>query len=187
MKLELREALDFAYKCFVALGLILPVISLITSGLDFLVSGIDFLDIEAPDTPEGGDVFNLSSFLIGMVVTGAFGLWLNTLVHPLIALAISAALGIGAYLVFYRLVVKPLKANRADAANIREFSHKIGLVTVTIPVDGTGEVEVDSRIGKISYMARANTSDFETEQIPKGTKVLIVGCDKGNLIVTRYF
>lgn len=186
MKLELREALDFAYKCFVALGLILPVISLITSGLDFLISGID-LDIEAPDTPEGGDVFNLSSFLIGMVVTGAFGLWLNTLVHPLIALAISAALGIGTYLAFYRIVVKPLKANRADAAKIRDFNHKIGVVTVAIPVNGTGEVEVDSRIGKISYMARANTSDFETEQIPKGTKVLIVGSDKGNLIVTRYF
>lgn len=185
--MELREQLEFAYKCFIAVGIIIPAISLVVSGLDALIPSIDLFDFDSDGVTDSSSIFNISCLMMSLVVVGALGLCLDNYLNPIVSLIISFIFGVIAYGLTLKFIVLPLKSNKADAETIHDFKHKVGTVTVTIPVNGTGEIEVDSKIGKISYQAKANTSDFETEPIPKGTKVLVTGSDTGYLIVTRFF
>jgi hypothetical protein len=57
---------------------------------------------------------------------------------------------------------------------------RIGTVITTIPVDGFGEVMIDSTSGRIAKPA----SSFDGDLIQSGTKVLIVQVENGVLQVT---
>lgn len=181
--MDLHSTLEFIYKCFIAIGLIIPALSLILSGIDII--GLDDVDLNMEGT-DGADAFNVSCLMLGMVVTGAFGIWLDDILTTMQALLVSLGIGTIAYVALLKLVITPLKNSRAKANIIRDFKGKIGKVTVTIPADGTGEVEVESRIGRISYMAKANHSDFMKEDIHAGANVMVVDIDRETLIVTKY-
>lgn len=181
--MDLHSTLEFIYKCFIAIGLIIPALSLILSGIDII--GLDDVDLNM-EGADGADAFNVSCLMLGMVVTGAFGIWLDDVLTTMQALLASLGIGTIAYVALLKLVITPLKNSRAKANIIRDFKGKIGKVIVTIPADGTGEVEVESRIGRISYMAKVNHSDFMKEDIPAGANVMVVDIDKQTLIVTKY-
>lgn len=92
--MDLHSTLEFIYKCFIAIGLIIPALSLILSGIDII--GLDDVDLNMEGT-EGADAFNVSCLMLGMVVTGAFGIWLDDILTTIQALLVSLGIGTIAY------------------------------------------------------------------------------------------
>lgn len=182
-----REGIENVYGVMILVGLILPTLSLLLGQVDLMLPDAG-LDLDGDGLFDGHLSFNLSSFLLACTVLGAMGLLLNNYVSLLLSFVISAICGFIFYKCFCKFIVAPLKKNEAQAENIRYFKNQIGVVKTQIKSGATGEVVLDGRIGKITYFAKLNTTDFsEEETIKPGTKVLVTDVDDNVLIVTRYF
>lgn len=76
------------------------------------------------------------------------------------------------------------------APSTREFIGKIGIVASRISYDTLGEVILDSRIGRVNYLAKLSTPEFYMQNKPieanEGDKVVVVDAyDSGVLIVEK--
>lgn len=180
--LFVREKLDFLYSCFLVLGILVPVITLLAGGVG---DALDF-DLDADAGPDIPLPINLTCVFCGLAVTGLTGKRLNGGTAPLPALALALACGIAAYAVLYRFVIRPLKRNDAAALRLEDMVGASGVVTTAIPYRGIGEARFQDKLGSpISYTVRYNDTDFQREAVPAGSRVSVVGVEGTVLVVCR--
>jgi membrane protein implicated in regulation of membrane protease activity len=99
----------------------------------------------------------------------------------LIILGISVALALIIVTLINVFVLVPLSsAEESLVYKESDLRGRIGTVITAIPVDGYGEVMIDSTSGRIAKPAIS----FEGEPIPNGTRVLVVQVENGVLQVT---
>lgn len=179
--------LNTIYLIFILAGIIVPLFSLFLGGLDSLAPEID-LDLDG-DGNLGVVPFNFNCLLFALVVAGAVGRLCNHFLPPLFGVVIAAACGAGAYLAIYKLLIVPLKRHNAKAMQAGDALFRHVKVITRIPVDGTGEVQLEDAAGsKITYLARYVYADFEQRApIETGAEVKVLDAEDNTLIVGRIF
>jgi membrane protein implicated in regulation of membrane protease activity len=177
------QTLNTIYLVFIVLGIALPVISLVFGGLDTLLSGFDL------DAGEGVLPFNFDSALFSLVVVGSIGRLCNTALPWPLGLAIAVACGVGAYFLFYKFLIKPLKKNDPRAMSTQDALFQEVQVCTRIPVGEMGEVRLlDSTGSKITYLCRYEFADFEPiAPVEVGTTVKVLDIEDKVLVVGRIF
>jgi membrane protein implicated in regulation of membrane protease activity len=101
--------------------------------------------------------------------------------HYLLILGISAVAAFIVVALINVFVLVPLSsAEESLVYKESDLRGRIGTVITTIPVDGFGEVIIESTSGRIAKPA----SSFDGDLIPNGTKVLIVQVENGVLQVS---
>ncbi|MHA0855649.1 protease [Paenibacillus sp. CMAA1364] len=137
--------------------------------LDFM--SVDFLKpmvITSAITVFGGSGILLSRY-------SDLGSMTNMLLSILIAVFISV-------LVFY-LYVKPMEnSENSTGYSIQDLIGRIGVVTITLPTLGYGEVMLKVGAGNVLHIA----SSLEKVEIPAGIRVVIVKIVDGVLQVTQF-
>jgi membrane protein implicated in regulation of membrane protease activity len=101
--------------------------------------------------------------------------------HYLLILGISAVMAFVVVALLNVFVLVPMSsAEESLVYKESDLQGRVGTVITAIPVDGFGEVIIDSTSGKIAKPA----SSFDGGMIPNGTSVLIVQVKNGVLEVT---
>jgi membrane protein implicated in regulation of membrane protease activity len=101
--------------------------------------------------------------------------------HYLLILGISSVAALIVVTLLNVFVLVPLSgAEESLVYKESDLRGRIGTVITTIPVDGYGEVMIDSTSGRIAKPA----SSFDGDTIPSGTNVLVVQVENGVLQVT---
>ncbi|MEH7075833.1 NfeD family protein [Neobacillus drentensis] len=102
-------------------------------------------------------------------------------IHYLLILGISAVAAFIVVALLNVFVLVPLSsAEESLVYKESDLQGRIGTVITSIPVDGYGEVMIDSTSGRIAKPA----SSFDKDSIPSGAKVLVVQVKNGVLEVT---
>ena len=115
---------------------------------------------------------NLMSLSLTAVVFGAVGRLLLGKLHPALCVILSLQLGVLAGVLLSLFVIKPLKQNRAYAANVRALRGRIAEVKLEVRSDFTGTIRTVSATGSlVTYDARPVEG---VARIPAGQKVRIV-------------
>lgn len=185
--MECVNVLHLLYGIMIAVGLVVPLFSLVLGGVDMLVGDVD-IDLDgdgaAPLLP-----FNFNCLLFSLVVIGSIGELCTHYINPWLGLAISIACGAAAYALIYKFLILPLKRNNPKAMKAEDTLFQQVQVITKIPVDGTGEVLLQDASGsKISYLAKYVYADFEQRKpIETGTMVKVVDTEGNLLIVGRIF
>jgi membrane protein implicated in regulation of membrane protease activity len=132
---------------------------------------------------DGFDFLNPVLIFAFVTILSASGYLFERLssLHYLIIFGISA---VAAFIVVAMLnvfVLVPLSsAEESLVYKESDLQGRIGTVITTIPVDGYGEVMIESTSGRIAKPA----SSFDGDPIPNGTSVLVVQVKNGVLEVT---
>jgi membrane protein implicated in regulation of membrane protease activity len=139
--------------------------------LDSLFPHHDFLQpmvVCGAATSFGGAGILLSRLTsLGIVATAALSF--------VVALIVSVA-------VFF-LYVKPMKeAENSTGFSIQDLIGKIGVVIVTVPATGCGEVMIRIGAGNTNQIA----ASFDKKEIKSGTRVVVAEVRDGVLYVFRY-
>ncbi|WHY76762.1 NfeD family protein [Neobacillus sp. WH10] len=101
--------------------------------------------------------------------------------HYLLILAISAVIAFIVVTLLNVFVLVPLSsAEESLVYKESDLRGRIGTVITSIPADGYGEVLIESTSGRIAKPA----SSFDGDQIPNGSRVLVVQVKNGVLEVT---
>lgn len=101
--------------------------------------------------------------------------------HYLLILGISTVVAFIVVTLLNVFVLIPLSsAEESLVYKESDLQGRIGTVITAIPVDGFGEVMIDSTSGRIAKPA----SSFDGDMIPNGTNVLVVQVKNGVLEVT---
>nr|WP_275577005.1 NfeD family protein [Thalassobacillus pellis] len=96
---------------------------------------------------------------------------------------VSIIAGIGAYMMIYHYLVIPMsKAESSTAISVQDLEGKIGEVITTIPLDGMGEVFIESTSGSRSESAKS----FEEKTIKQGSRVVVVEVKEHILYVSEW-
>lgn len=134
---------------------------------------------------EGLPILNPSvilSFITMMAATGYILeklAWFSSGINFVVAVILGAILST----LFYLFILVPLKSADVSLAYTEEsLGGQLGKVIVPIPVDGFGEVVIESASGMISKRA----TGFNNEAIDYDTTVLIVEVKEGTLFVREY-
>ena len=182
------ETLNTIYNVCIILGILLPILSLIISGIDSVVE----LDIALDGDADIGFIgFNLNCLLFSLLVFGSVGkLTIDIPVISLVSSVVIAVLagGIG-YVLTYRFLIYPLKNNKSFALNSTTLIGKTVRVKTKIPVNGSGEVYVIDATGcLITYIADYEFADDEEPQdIPVDSEVRVIKIRNNLLIVGKVF
>ena len=181
---ESMQTLNLLYGILIAVGIVVPLFSLVLGGLDALTA-----DIDLGGDGEGVVPFNLNALLFALVVVGAIGSLCNHYLSPLFGLIIAPAAGIAAYAVIYKFLILPLKKNDPRAMKADDALFQQVKVVTRIPVGGTGEVQLlDSSGSKITYLAKYRYADFEQRKpIEVGETVKVIDTEDNILTVGRIF
>lgn len=134
---------------------------------------------------EGLPILNPSVILSFITMMAAAGYILEKLAWLSSGLNIIVAIILGSILstLFYLFILVPLKSADVSLAYTEEsLGGQLGKVIVPIPIDGFGEVVIDSASGMISKRA----AGFDNEAIDYDTTVLIVEVKEGTLFVKEY-
>ena len=134
---------------------------------------------------EGLPILNPSVILSFITMMAAAGYILEKLAWLSSGLNIVVAIILGAILstLFYLFILVPLKSADVSLAYTEEsLGGQLGKVIVPIPIDGFGEVVIESASGMISKRA----TGFDNEAIDYDTTVLIVEVKEGTLFVREY-
>lgn len=134
---------------------------------------------------EGLPIFNPSVILSFITLMSATGFILEKLAFFPSVWNIVAACIIGAILsaLFYLFVLVPLRSADVSLAYTEEsLGGQLGKVIVPIPIDGFGEVVIETTSGMISKRA----TGFDNEAIDYDTTVLVVEVKEGTLFVRSY-
>ena len=134
---------------------------------------------------EGIPILNPSVILSFITMMAAAGYILEKLTWFSSGVNIVVAVILGAILstLFYLFVLVPLKSADVSLAYTEEsLGGQLGKVIVPIPIDGYGEVVIESASGMISKRAVG----FDNEAIDYDTTVLIVEVKEGTLFVREY-
>ena len=134
---------------------------------------------------EGLPIFNPSVLLSFLTIMAATGYILEKLTWFSSGMNIVIAFIVGAILstLFYLFILVPLKSADVSLAYTEEsLGGQLGKVIVPIPVDGFGEVVIESASGLISKRA----TGFDNEALDYETTVLIIEVKEGTLFVKAY-
>lgn len=134
---------------------------------------------------EGLPIFNPSVILSFITLMSAAGFILEKLAWFSSVWNIIAACIIGAILssIFYLFVLVPLRSADVSLAYTEEsLGGQLGRVIVPIPVDGFGEVVIETTSGMISKRA----TGYDNEAIDYDETVLVVDVKDGTLFVRTY-
>lgn len=134
---------------------------------------------------EGLPILNPSVILSFITMVAAAGYILEKLAWFSSGINIVVALILGAILstLFYLFILVPLKSADVSLAYTEEsLGGQLGRVIVPIPIDGYGEVVIESASGMISKRA----AGFDNEAIDYDTTVLIVEVKEGTVFVKEY-
>lgn len=178
------QTLNLLYGILIAVGIVVPLFSLVLGGLDALTA-----DIDLGGDGEGVIPFNFNALLFALVVVGAIGSLCNHYLPPLLGLVIALAVGAAAYALIYKFLILPLKKNDPRAMKADDALFRQVKVVTRIPVDGTGEVQLlDASGSKITYLAKYQYADFEQRKpIEPGATVKVIDTEDHALIVGRIF
>lgn len=134
---------------------------------------------------EGLPILNPSVILSFITMVAAAGYilekfaWLSSGINIVIACILGAVLST----LFYLFILVPLKSADVSLAYTEEsLGGQLGKVIVPIPIDGFGEVVIESASGMITKRA----TGFDNEAIDYDTTVLIVEVKEGTLFVRAY-
>lgn len=158
-------------------GLIFTVLTLLFGDL---LDGLDF------DGFDGlGEFLDPLSFVGGLTVFGGAGVLLEemTALGTGTTAALAALIGLGLAITMHFVYVRPMKrSENSTGFSMREYHGKLGEVITAIPAKGFGEVLVT--------MGASNTfqtaGSFSGEEIPRGTRVVVVEVRGGDLLVTPF-
>lgn len=134
---------------------------------------------------EGLPIFNPSVILSFITLMSAAGFILEKLAWFSSVWNIIAACIIGAILstLFYLFILVPLRSADVSLAYTEEsLGGQLGKVIVPIPVDGFGEVVIETTSGMISKRA----TGYDNEAIDYDETVLVVDVKEGTLFVRTY-
>ncbi|MDS9472091.1 hypothetical protein [Sporosarcina pasteurii] len=155
-----------------------------------IISGlITILYVFFSDVAEG--IGEVSPFLDPAVIlsfitfTSAAGYILELLVewHSGVVLAVAIAIAIVLDILLYFFVLLPLASAEVSLAYTDEsLMGQVGRVIVPIPVDGYGEIVIETINGRISKRA----TGYENTAIDYGKEVLIIEVKNGAFIVKEY-
>lgn len=142
----------------------------------------------SPEAPAGAKAgpgklpVNLMTLSLAAVIFGAVGRLLLGKLPPVWAVVVALQAGIlGGFLMGW-FVLRPLKQNRAYAANIRALRGRTATVKLELRDDFTGTIEVLSATGTlVSYSARPMEG---VPKIAKGQLVSIVDVDPDKSVCT---
>ena len=108
------------------------------------------------------------------------------LVTSLSSMAILIIAGIIAFIlaaVLNIFVFVPIRSAEESLSYTEDsLKGRVGKIILTIPVDGYGEIIIESKSGTISKPA----ASYENEEIPEGKQVLVIDVKDGVLFVTPY-
>jgi len=134
---------------------------------------------------EGIPFFNPTVILAFLTFFAALGFIIEifTSLNSILIGIISAVLSLVLDVLLYYFILIPLKSAEVSMAYTEEsLGGQVGKVIVPIPVDGFGEVIVETVNGIISKRA----TSYDNVAIPYDSKVLIVEVGKGTLYVREY-
>jgi len=134
---------------------------------------------------EGIPFFNPTVILAFLTFFAALGFIIEifTSLNSILISIISAVLSLVLDVLLYYFILIPLKSAEVSMAYTEEsLGGQVGKVIVPIPVDGFGEVIVETVNGIISKRA----TSYDNVAIPYDSKVLIVEVAKGTLYVREY-
>lgn len=156
-------------------------ILLVAGGLTVLY--VFFGDIA--DVGEALPVFNPAVILAFVTFGSAIGFLLETATElnewPVMAIAAGAAVVLDLLLYFFILL--PLSSAESSIAYSEEsLPGQVANVIIPIPVDGYGEVVLETYAGMISKRA----AGYDNEAIGQDQKVLIIEVNDGTLYVQAY-
>ena len=96
-----------------------------------------------------------------------------------VALIISSVL---TFLLYFFILVPLASAEVSTAYTDESLQGQVGRVIVPIPIDGFGEIVIETVNGIISKRA----TGYDNEEIDYDKKVLIIDVDKGTFLVKEY-
>lgn len=132
---------------------------------------------------DGVDLLNPVLIFAFVTILSASGYLFERLssLHYLLIFGISAVMALIVVALLNVFVLIPLSsAEESLVYKESDLQGRVGTVITTIPVDGYGEVMIDSTSGRIAKPA----SSFDGDMIPNGTSVLIVQVKNGVLEVS---
>lgn len=188
------QDLSTLYICFIVGGFVIPVINVAAGALGgvFHLGDVDIdvdadmdLDVDSdldlstdaatPGASHNPIPVNLMTLSFAAVVFGAVGRLTLGRMGVLSGLVVSVVCGMAAGALLGRLVVLPLKRNRANATSFRRLRGTEGVVKLEIRDDFIGTISIPSATGSlVTYSARP-APGFHT--LPIGQKVMIVGVE----------
>lgn len=134
---------------------------------------------------EGIPFFNPTVILAFLTFFSATGFIIETFtsLNSYVIAIISAIFSIVLDILMYYFILVPLKSAEVSMAYTEEsLGGQVGKVIVPIPIDGFGEVVVETVNGTISKRA----TSYDHVSIPYDSKVLIVEVKEGTLYVREY-
>lgn len=124
----------------------------------------------------------LFSFFTIFTASG-YLLELLTSLHSLLGASISAFISLIVVSLMNIFIVIPLsKAEESLVYEESDLKGRVGTVITTIPVDGFGEILIESFSGRIAKSAVS----FDHDEIPQGSKVLIIDVVNGVVHVSTH-
>ncbi|GEN83364.1 putative membrane protein YuaF [Sporosarcina luteola] len=143
-----------------------------------------FSDI-AEGVGEASPLLDPAVILAFITFTSAVGyiLELSTGWNHMLILIIALATAVGLDFLLYFFVLLPLKSAEVSLAYTDEsLTGQVGKVIVPVPVDGFGEIVIETVNGIISKRA----AGYENKPIDYGKEVLIIEVKEGTFIVKEY-
>ncbi|AOV06597.1 NfeD family protein [Sporosarcina ureilytica] len=157
--------------------------ALIVSGL-ITILYVFFSDI-AEGMGEGSPFLDPAVILSFITFTSAAGYIIELLVewHSGVVLAVAIAIAIVLDILLYFFVLLPLSSAEVSLAYTDEsLMGQVGRVIVPVPIDGYGEIVIETVNGRISKRA----TGYENAAIDYGKEVLIIEVKNGTFIVKEY-
>lgn len=161
----------------------------VPDGVDLDGDGVpDDLDGDGvPDSAEGSlfaglKLFTLRGVVAFLAVCGWGGLWLLRMgMHPIPAVFLGIAMGFWAMLLMALFLRVALKLQHDGTMDFRNALGKAGTVYLTVPANrkhpGKVHVVVQDQLQELDAVTD------ETEPLPTGTEVVVVGLSGGNTLV----
>ncbi|MGG0655236.1 hypothetical protein ABE048_01660 [Rummeliibacillus pycnus] len=134
---------------------------------------------------EGIPFFNPTVILAFLTFFTALGFIIETFtsLSSILIGIISGVISFILDILLYYFILIPLKSAEVSMAYTEEsLGGQVGKVIVPIPIDGFGEVVVETVNGIISKRA----TSYDNVEIPYDSKVLIIEVTKGTLYVREY-
>lgn len=185
--LQHLSGLQLVYTVALALGVLLPALSLLLGGL---ADGLDFdFDLDLDGLPVGVLLpLKPMCVLLFLLIFGGLGLLLYGRISMEGGLVISSTCGYGAAILLNLFVLRPLKASgqQAAAAKAADLVGCLGRVSARIRPGAMGAVQVSTSQGIISYVAQLEAGAERLLDEGELAEILAVN-EQGTVLTVRLF